>query len=180
MYPNADILEFLFATVATIVATVTGLIGAFSTFRLQNIDTEVNFLKGLVINKKFGDESCINDFIKGVHYHLLEKIYDPNLEGVEELEKVVLTNKLNLQSNELLLDIDNIRRNQLLHNKMKTLTMKGFKSALVFVFVSLVLLILTNGLLQSGQFLWLLLTVYLTAVAYIFFHFVKQVKQLMY
>jgi hypothetical protein len=48
--PNADILEFLFATVATIVATVTGLIGAFATFRLQNIRAHI---------KNYGDKSIL-------------------------------------------------------------------------------------------------------------------------
>jgi hypothetical protein len=180
MYPNADILEFLFATVATIIATLTGLIGAFSTFRLQNIDTEVNFLKGLVLNKKFGNNQSINDFIKGNDYLLLEKIYDSNSKGVKLLEKIVIDNRLDEELNELLIDIDNIRRNQILHDQIKILTIKGFKTSLTFVFVSLILLVFTNGLLLCGQFLWSILFIYLALVTYLFFMFVTQLKKLMY
>lgn len=179
MYPNADILEFLFATTATIVATVTGLIGAFSTFRLQNINAELSLLKGLIINKKFGDNICVNDFIKGKNYHLLERIYNSNIESVNELEKIIIGNNLENYSDELLLDLDNIRRNQLLHDHTKSLTITGFKNALFFVFISLLLLIFSNGLLETGEGLWLILFLYLTGAALIFKQFVKQIKQLM-
>jgi hypothetical protein len=57
--PTKDILELLFATVATIVASVTGLIGAFSTFRLQNIYREINLSKNIVIHKKSKDGKSI-------------------------------------------------------------------------------------------------------------------------
>ena len=180
MFPNADILEFLFATVATIVATLTGLIGAFSTFRLQNFDQEVNFLKGLVMNKKIGNDKSINDFIKGDDYILLEKIYDANMEGVKLLEKVVTDNNLDEQLNELLIDIDNIRRNQILHDRMRALTIRGFTISLSFVLASLILLVFTNGLLLCGQFIWLILFTYLTLVTYILFMFVAELKKLMY
>lgn len=172
MYPNADILEFLFATVAAIVATLTGLIGAFSTFRLQNIDTELNFLKGLVINKKFGDNSCINDYIKGKQYHLLEKIYDLKMDGVILLEKIIKENSLDSQCDELLIDTDNIKRQQLLHDNMKRLTVGGFTNSLLFVFVSLLLLIITNALLQTGPWLWLILTIFMSWFLYALTRFI--------
>lgn len=72
--PTADVLEFLFATVATIVATLTGLIGAFSTFRLQAISTEIGFLKGFILEKKGTDGKTLNEYIKGDDYYLLEKV----------------------------------------------------------------------------------------------------------
>ena len=86
---NPDVLEFLFSGVATIVATLTGLIGAFSTFRLQNISAEIGFLKGFVLEKKADNSKTLNEYIKGEDYHLLEKIYDRNLEGVQVLEEVI-------------------------------------------------------------------------------------------
>ncbi len=180
MFPNADILEFLFATVATIVATLTGLIGAFSTFRLQNIDTEVNFLKGLVINKKFANDQTINDFIKGEKYYLLEKIYDPNLEGIELLRNLVIDNHLDKKLNELLIDIDNIQRNQVLHDQMRVLTVRSFAISMCFVVMSLVLLVFTNALLMTGNLLWVLLTIYLLLFCLILFQFLQQIKKMMY
>ncbi|MEZ7505957.1 hypothetical protein [Flavobacterium sp. Arc2] len=100
--PNADILEFLFATVATIVATVTGLIGAFATFRLQNISSEIGFLKGYVLAKKVDETKTLNDYIKGEYYHLLEKIYDRNLEGISILENVTLKHNLHRNLDDLM------------------------------------------------------------------------------
>ena len=86
MYPNADILEFLFATVATIIATLTGLIGAFSTFRLQNIIAEIQLLKGLLLDKQLPDGQLFKDYVKGDKYYLLEKIYDTDAESIVVLK----------------------------------------------------------------------------------------------
>jgi hypothetical protein len=43
--PDSNILAFLFSTIATIVATLTGLIGAFATFKLQKFESKLDFLK---------------------------------------------------------------------------------------------------------------------------------------
>ena len=180
MTPQSDTLQFLFASVATIVATLTGLIGAFSTFRLQNIDTEITFLKGLVLGKKITDNKTIADYLKGDKYHLVEEIYDPNLAGVELLRNVVLDNHLDVHLNELLIDIDNIKRNQLLHEDFKFITIKGFKTSLSFVFVSLLMLVFTPALSIFGHYLWWLLFIYIVSVAYVLILFVKQLAKLMY
>lgn len=104
------------------------------------------------------------------------------MDGVELSRKVVIDNRLDEKLNELLIDIDidNLRRNQILHDQIKVLTIKGFTTSLIFVFISLVLLVLTNGLLSCGHYLWVLLFVYLTIVAYVLFLFVNQLRKLMY
>ena len=179
MYPNADILEFLFATVATIVATLTGLIGAFSTFKLQKIETEIQLLKGLLIQKELPNGKIFIDYIKGDKYYLLEKIYDLNMESIATLEKLVTDNKLEAQLSELLLDIDNIKRNQILHNKIKSVSLNGFINSLVFVFASLMLLIFAKGLLTTAQWLWVIFCIYMLALAFILRMFIIQLKLLM-
>jgi hypothetical protein len=179
MFLNADILEFLFATIATIVATMTGLIGAFSTFRLQNIVKEIDLLKDLLLAKKIQGDISFKDYLKNDNYNLLEKIYDLDLKGIETLENVIQTNQLNKQINEVLLfDINNIKRNQRLHDNTKQLTIRGVTISLFFVFISLVLLIFSNGLLLLGERIWVALALYMSAVAYIFHLFIKQLKQL--
>ena len=179
MYPNADILEFLFATVATIVATLTGLLGAFSTFRLQKIVGELQLLKGLLLQKQLPNGKIFNDYVKGDNYYLLEKIYDLDMESIATLKKLVTGNKLETQLNELMLDIDNIKRNQVLHDQIKSVSLGSFTRSLVFVFCSLLLLTGINGLLATGQWLWLILAVYLFAVAYVLRLFIKGLKHLM-
>ena len=174
--PSKDILEILFATVATIVATVTGLIGAFSTFRLQNINREVNLLKDIAIHKKTVDGQTIFDLIKKKEYNSLEKIYDRDLAGANLLKQIVVESVLN--TNELLIDIDNITRNQQQHDHIKQLTIKGSRTSLMFVFLSLFLLVLTNLLLVFSQALWFVLIIYLSLTGYIFFLFVNQLKKL--
>ena len=179
MYPTEDILAFLFATVATIVATLTGLIGAFSTFRLQESNREINLLKDIVLKKSVGDKQRLIDVIKAYNYASLEKIYDRNLESTELLKQAVLQGTPLVYHNELLLDIDNIRRNQLIHDQKQTLTLSGFKTSLGFVFLSLLLLAITNTLLLLSAYLWLVLLVFLAVVSYSLWLFAHQLKQLM-
>lgn len=175
--PNADILEFLFATVATIVATVTGLIGAFATFRLQNISSEIGFLKGFILAKKVAENSTLNDYIKGEDYHLLEKIYDRNLEGILLLENVISKNNLHNQLNELKFDLQNIRHNQMQYDSIKNMTIRSFGLSLCFVFANLILLLITIEILKLPHFyLWFIF--YFSVMATIFFQFVRQVKVL--
>ena len=175
--PNADILEFLFATVATIVATVTGLIGAFATFRLQNISSEIGFLKGFVLAKKVTETKTLNDYIKGEDYHLLEKIYDRNLEGILLLENIVSKHNLHRYLDELKFDLQNIRHNQIQYDTIKKMTIRSFGLSLCFVFANLILLLLTIEILKLPHFyVWFIL--YFSVIATIFFQFVRQVKML--
>lgn len=173
--PNADILEFLFATVATIVATVTGLIGAFATFRLQNISSEISFLKGFVLAKKVAENKTINDYIKGDEYHLLEKIYDRNLKGITLLEDFIFKHQLHGELNELKFDLQNILHNQQQYDYIKTMTIRSFGLSLCFVFVNFILLLLTNVLLQFPN-LYYIFIVYFCLIVIAFLQFIRQVK----
>ena len=179
MYPTESVLAFLFATVATIVATLTGLIGAFSTFRLQESNREINLLKELVLRKPVGTNQVLVDVVKAYNYESLEKIYDRNLDSVELLKQAVLHETASAYQAELLADIDNIRRNQIIHDQKKQLTLTGFTTSLSFVFISLLLLILTNYLLLLGFNLWLPIAAYLAAVGYCLWLFTDQLKKLM-
>ncbi|MEP7198100.1 MAG: hypothetical protein ABI851_16400 [Saprospiraceae bacterium] len=175
--PNADILEFLFATVATIVATVTGLIGAFATFRLQNISTEIGFLKGFILAKKVANEKTLNDYIKGDDYHLLEKIYDRNLQGVRILKEVIDKHQLHYRLNEFTFDLQNTEHNQIQYDTIKKMTIRSFGLSLCFVFANLILLLLTTEILELPKFyFWGIL--YYSIVAVLFGQFVRQVKEL--
>jgi hypothetical protein len=156
--PNADILEFLFATVATIVATVTGLIGVFATFRLQNISSEISFLKGYVLAKKVAETKTLNDYLKGEDYHLLENIYDRNLEGISLLENVILKHNLHRNLDELKFDLQNIRHNQMHYDTIKKMTISSFGLSLCFVFANLILLLLGLEILKLPHFyVWFIL-----------------------
>lgn len=174
---STDILEFLFSAVATIVATLTGLIGAFSTFRLQNISAEIGFLKGFVLEKKPDNIKTLNEYIKGEDYHLLEKIYDRNLEGVQVLEEVIEKHNLHLQLNEFSFDLKNIRNNQKQYNEIKKMTTNSFVLSLLFVFANLLLLLFTNFILQI-PFFNSCAFVYFMLIAIVFYQFVRQVNQL--
>jgi len=174
---NPDVLEFLFSGVATIVATLTGLIGAFSTFRLQNISAEIGFLKGLVLEKKPDSKKTLNEYIKGEDYHLLEKIYDRNLEGVSILENVIAKHNLHQQLNEFSFDLQNIRNNQLQYNSIKSLTLKSFSLLLIFVMISLVFFLFTNTIL-AFPFFSIFITGYFFFIGLTFYQFKQQVKLL--
>lgn len=174
---DREILEFLFSAVATIVATLTGLIGAFSTFRLQNISTEISFLKGFVLDKKPDNSKTLNEYIKGEDYHLLEKIYDRNFKGIQILEDVIIKHNFHNKLNEFSFDLQNIRINQKQYNEIKKMTINGFTQSLGFVFVSLALLLFTTIILESYFFIGLIITYFIMLIV-IFYQFIKQIKVL--
>ncbi|GAB4046045.1 hypothetical protein [Spirosoma litoris] len=179
MYLTENVLTFLLATVATLVATLTGLIGAFSTFRLQESNREINLLKNLVLRKPVGTNQVLVDVIKANTYESLEKVYDRNLASVELLHQAIVDGTPSAYQAELLADIDNIRRNQVIHDQKKYLTLRGFQTSLAFVFITLLLLALTNWLLLLGSYLWPSLGGYLVAVGYCLWLFTDQLKKLM-
>ena len=179
MLLNGDILEFLFATAATIVATLTGLIGAFSTFRLQNISSELTLLKNLFLDKKPHKGQPARHAFKGEQYGLIEQVYDLNMASIELMVRITQADPQLSANYELAIDIDNIRRNQILYDRIKKLIMNGFEQSLLLVMVSLLLLILTNVLLQHEGILWTVLAIYMLVVGYTFTQFIKQIRTLM-
>src|SRR6476469_2042503 len=83
------ILASLFSTIAAIVATLTGLIGAFATFRLQRMDAKLDFLKDYVLHKEIPGEKTLNQKLRHIDYRHIEKIYLHNIDAVFLLKDIV-------------------------------------------------------------------------------------------
>ena len=175
--PNAEILYFLFSATATIIATLTGLLGVFSTFRLQNINEEINLLKDLVLNRKMDGLTSLSEHIARENYHLLEKVYDRNIAGIDLLDTIIQKQDLGEQSNEFKYDLSNIRRNQESYDTIKGMTIRSFALSLVFVLGSLILLIFANSFLALQCFYWYT-AFYFLLVAILLFLYVKQIAKL--
>jgi hypothetical protein len=61
---DSVILSILFSTVEAIVATLTGLIGGFATFRLQRMDAKLDFLKDYVLHKEIRGTKTLNQKLR--------------------------------------------------------------------------------------------------------------------
>ena len=175
--PNAEILYFLFSATATIIATLTGLLGVFSTFRLQNINEEINLLKDLVLNRKMNELTSLREHIASENYHLLEKVYDRNIAGIDLLETIILKQGLGEQSNEFKYDLSNIRSNQKSYDTIKGMTTRSFALSLVFVLGSLVLLVFANSIVNLSGLYWYML-IYFLLIAILMVLYIKQISTL--
>ena len=173
--PNAEILYFLFSATATIIATLTGLLGVFSTFRLQNITAEISLLKDLILFRKMDGVTSLNEFIARENYHLLEKIYDRNNAGIDLLEETIQQNNLVEASNEY--DLSNLRTNQKSYDTIKGMTIRSFALSLVFVFASLILLVFANSFLSLQGFFWYT-AIYFLLIGTLLFLYIKQIAKL--
>ena len=173
--PNAEILYFLFSATATIIATLTGLLGVFSTFRLQNINTEISLLKDLVLNRKMDGLTSLYEYIARENYHLLEKIYDRNTAGIDLLEETVQQNNLDEASNKY--DLGNLRTNQKNYDTIKGMTIRSFALSLIFVLGSLILLVFANSFLNLQGFYWYIV-IYFILIAILLFLYVIQIAKL--
>ncbi|WP_462266900.1 hypothetical protein [Mucilaginibacter sp.] len=173
--PNAEILYFLFSAAATIIATLTGLLGVFSTFRLQNINEEISLLKDLILNRKMNGLTSLNEYIARENYHLLEKIYDRNNAGINLLKEIIQKNNLGEASNKY--DLNNLRTNQKSYDAIKGMTIKSFALSLIFVFASLILLVYTNSFLNLQGFFWYTF-IYFLFIGILFFLYIKQIARL--
>lgn len=175
--PNAEILYFLFSATATIIATLTGLLGVFSTFRLQNINVEIVLLKDLILNRKFDGLTSFNELITRESYHLLEKVYDRNNEGIDLLEKVIHKQNLAELSNEYEYDLSNLRTNQESYDTIKKMTVRSFALSLIFVLGSLILLVFANSFLHLQGFYWYII-IYFLLIAILLLLYVLQIAKL--
>ena len=173
--PNAEILYFLFSATATIIATLTGLLGVFSTFRLQNINEEISLLKDLILNRKIDGLTSLSEYISRENYHLLEKIYDRNNAGIDLLEETIQQNNLDEASNEY--DLSNLRTNQKSYDTIKGMTIRSFALSLVFVLGSLILLVFANSFLNLQGFYWYT-SIYFLLIGILLFLYVKQIAKL--
>ena len=172
---NAEILYFLFSATATIIATLTGLLGVFSTFRLQNINEEISLLKDLILNRKMDGLTSLNEYIAGENYHLLEKIYDRNNAGIDLLEEIIQQNNVSEAANEY--DLSNLRTNQKSYDTIKGMTIRSFALSLVFVLGSLILLVFANSFLKLQGFYWYT-AIYFVLIAILLALYVKQIAKL--
>ncbi len=175
--PDSNILASLFSTVAGLVATLTGLIGGFATFRLQRMDAKLDFLKDYVLHKEIEGDDTLNNKLRNTSYLHIENIYLHNMRAVELLQKLIHELDYHRHSDEYKHDIQNIIKQQLRYDKIRRHTFKDFYFSLGFVFVSLCLLLFTNAVLAS-PFLWLLLIAFFGITAFVFGKFILQVKNL--
>jgi len=175
--PDGNILSFLFSTVAAIVATLTGLIGAFATFRLQRMDAKLDFLKDYLLHKEVTNAKTLNQKLKEVGYTHIEKIYKHNIAAVELLHQLVEQLDYHQHTEEYEHDILNIRKHQQFSDKVRRLTRSNFILSLCFVLICIILLTFTNAIVVSSV-LWLLLGVFFISLARLFYAFIIQVKSL--
>lgn len=174
---DSALLTILFSTVAVIVATLTGLIGAFATFRLQRMDAKLDFLKDYMLHKEVKDAKTLNQKLRDVEYLHIEKIYLHNMDAVKLLQQLVDELDYHQHTKEYNHDITNITNHQRRYDKIRTHTRRDFSLSMIFVFVSLVLLLLTNFILPLS-FLWLILAMFFLLVGLVFYEFIRQVKSL--
>lgn len=175
--PNAEILYFLFSATATIIATLTGLIGVFSTFRLQNINEEISLLKDLILHRKSDGLTSLNEYITGENYHLLEKVYDRNIAGIDLLDELFKKHKVGEKSNEFEYDLSNLRTNQKSYDTIKGMTTRSFALSMIFVLGSLILLVFTNSFLNLQGFYWYT-AIYFLLIAILLLLYVIQIAKL--
>lgn len=174
---DSTILSILFSTVAALVATLTGLIGGFATFRLQRMDAKLDFLKDYLLHKEITATKTLNQKLRDVEYRHIEKIYFHNMEAIVLLKNIVDELEYRKHTHEYDHDIRNIEKHQLRYDKIKRVTSRDFILSLGFVFLSLGLLLITN-LISTFSLGWIFLVVYFLLVAFVFYGFISQVKTL--
>ena len=173
--PTPDILYFLFSATATIIATLTGLLGVFSTFRLQNMDGEITMLKDLVLKRKMEGLKSLGEIIAGENYHQLEKIYDRNVPGIDLLEQSIKNHNIKDSRNKY--DLSNLRSNQRIYDTIKKVTTRSFALSLLFVVASLLLLIFANWFILLQGFYWYI-AIYFMLIGILLFLYVLQIAKL--
>lgn len=175
--PNIDILLVLFSTIASIVATLTGLIAAFATFKLQKFEAKLDFLKDYTLHKEVEEEKTLNHKIREHHYLCIRQIYVHDLKAIQVLKKCIDELDYHNHSEEYRLDLENITDFQIQYDNIRNLTIDEFTKSLIFVILNLVFLLFANYLLESG-FGKLIIAVDFIILAYIFSLFGKQIKLL--
>jgi ABC-type nickel/cobalt efflux system permease component RcnA len=174
---DSTILSILFSTVAALVATLTGLIGGFATFRLQRMDAKLDFLKDYMLHKEVKGARTLNQKLRDVEYKHIEKIYLHNVDAIALLQTVVDELDYHQHTKEYAHDISNIARHQHRYDKIRKLTKRDFFLSMFFVFISLGLLAFTNSITLLS-FIWIILAVFFILLGLVFYEFVMQVKNL--
>ncbi len=172
------ILSILFSTVAAIVATLTGLIGGFATFRLQRMDAKLDFLKDYVLHKEVRGAKTLNQKLRDSKYRHIEKIYLHNIDAISLLKNIVDKLDYHQHTQEYEHDIKNIEKHQGRYDRIKKATARDFFLSMSFVFLSLGLLLVTNPI-STSSWQWLFLLGFFSVAAVVFYRFFIQVKVLL-
>ncbi len=175
---DAGTVVVLFSSIAAIVATMTGLIGAFATFRLQSIDAKLDFLKDYVMHKAVTNEKTLNEKVRETGYRQIESIYVHDFGAVDLVTKLVADLGYHSHSGEYEHDLKNIAKNQHKYDRIKKLTRTDFSLSMGLVFASLLALAFANPITAS-RFIWPILAVFFVATGLIFREFSKQVRILL-
>jgi hypothetical protein len=175
--PDNTILVVLFSTVAAIVATLTGLIGAFATFRLQRMDAKLDFLKDYLLHKKLSGAKTLNEKLRDTGYRQIERIYLHNADAVELLSDLVEELDYHQHTEEYGHDLLNIRKHQRISDRIRKMTRNNFVLSLGFVLISIMLLVFTNVVAQAS-YAWIILSIFFVLLIMVFWAFVIQVKTL--
>ncbi len=176
--PDSNILAFFYSTVAAIVATLTGLIGAFATFKLQKLESKLDFLKDYTLHKELEETKTLNSNIREQRYTSFRKIYVHNMAAIEELKSCITELDYHNHTQEYEYDLENITNFQNQYDRIRKHSRNEFTKSLVFVVLCLIGLLFTNAILQSG-FWWLIIVTYFAGLIYIFSIFIQQIKLLM-
>ena len=105
---DSNILVVFFSSIAGIVATLTGLIGAFATFKLQKFESKLDFLKDYALHKELDESKTLNNKIREHRYISIRKIYVHNLAAIEELKNCIDELDYHNHTAEYKYDIENI------------------------------------------------------------------------
>jgi uncharacterized membrane protein YgdD (TMEM256/DUF423 family) len=175
--PDSNILAFLFSTIAAIVATLTGLIGAFATFKLQKIESKLDFLKDYTLHKELEETKTLNNKIREHRYLSIRKIYVHDMAAIAELKSCIDELDYHNHTQEYQYDLENITNFQNQYDVIRNHSKNEFVKSLVFVLLCLTALLFTNVILQSG-FWWVIIAACFAGLIYIFSIFIKQIKLL--
>jgi hypothetical protein len=175
--PDNTILIVLFSTVAAIVSTLTGLIGAFATFRLQRMDAKLDFLKDYLLHKELPGAKTFNQKLRDTGYSQIERIYLHNAGAIDLLYGLVEELDYHQHTEEYGHDLMNIRKHQQASDRVRKMTRKNFGVSLGFVLTSIVLLVFSNKLALSSC-IWIVLTVFFIMLVMVFRAYIIQVKSL--
>jgi hypothetical protein len=175
---DSNILAFLFSTIAAIVATLTGLIGAFATFKLQKIESKLDFLKDYTLHKELDETKTLNNKIREHRYLSIQKIYVHNMAAIQELKNCIEELDYHNHTQEYQYDLENITNFQNQYDAIRNHSKNEFAKSLVFVLLCLGGLVFTNAILKS-DFGWLVIIGCFAGLTWIFSIFIKQIKLLL-
>ncbi len=174
--PDSSILALFFSTVAVLVATLTGLIGAFSTFRLQNIYNELSHLIH-TMRMRTTPAGTLDEWIVRNDYGLTEQIYDTRPEALTALRSVLDRSGLTALHVAYEYDYNNVVGNHARYLSVRRANHRSFRWALVYVFISLLLLIYTNVLVRLPNYALIsCIAGYLFIAGIIFTFFIRQLR----